>query len=98
MLEELREQVMLLDFLLSDPHPGLFTWCDAVRRRLKRISEFYFPFTQDDQREGSSLEERVPKESKSCYALWRDKLLVDNVFDAVKPIGCHPIFKVIGKL
>lgn len=39
-IDELKEHVVRLNQLLEDPHPGLFTWQEAVHKRIGKIAEF----------------------------------------------------------
>ena len=40
-ITELKSHVDKLAGLLSDPHPGLFTWLNAVNNKIEAIAEFY---------------------------------------------------------
>jgi len=39
-IDELRSLAQRLDNLLGDPHPGLWSWQEAVCRLIKEIAEF----------------------------------------------------------
>ncbi len=45
-LKELKDCVDKLQDLLHDPHPGLFTWQDAVYQNMKEISEYHNEIAQ----------------------------------------------------
>lgn len=40
-IEKLLNEVNQLKSLLEDPHPGLFTWCEAYYNKLCEISSWY---------------------------------------------------------
>lgn len=41
-IEKLKEENETLESLLNDPHPGLFTWQQAVRETVKNMYEVIY--------------------------------------------------------